>query len=83
MEAISGKRLGMHDTAFGMTPSMRARLAVTHLREADCSLRPMREMVLPQEPKVHMGGHGIYSTVDDHMRLIDVVGDRCLRDHTN
>ena len=27
-------------------------------------------MVLPQEPEVHMGGHGLYATVGDYCRFI-------------
>ena len=28
------------------------------------------ELELPQNPEVHMGGHGLYSTVGDYMRFI-------------
>ena len=82
VEGIAGKRLGevmqerifaplgMVDTAFTMTPSMRSRLARIHQREADNSLTPLHEFELPQEPEVHMGGHGLYSTVGDYCRFI-------------
>lgn len=82
VESIAGKRLGevmqerifaplgMADTAFTMTPSMRSRLARIHQREADGSLTPLHEFELPQEPEVHMGGHGLYSTVGDYCRFI-------------
>ncbi len=82
VEGIAGKRLGevmqerifaplgMADTAFTMTPSMRSRLARIHQREADGSLTPLYDFELPQEPEVHMGGHGLYSTVGDYCRFI-------------
>lgn len=82
VEAIRGQRLGdvmrerifeplgMTDTAFRLTPSMRARLAAMHRREADGSLTPMPDFELPQDPEIHMGGHGLYSTVGDYCRFI-------------
>lgn len=82
VEGIRGKRLGdvmkemvfdklgMKDTAFSMTPSMRARLARIHQREADGSLTALKDLELPQDPEVHMGGHGLYATVGDYMRFI-------------
>jgi methyl acetate hydrolase len=82
VEAIRGKRLGdvmrerifeplgMTDTAFSLTPSMRARLAGMHRREADGSLTPMPDFELPQDPEIHMGGHGLYSTVGNYCRFI-------------
>lgn len=82
VEGVTGKRLGevmqerifaplgMADTAFTMTPSMRSRLARIHQREADGSLTPLNDFELPQKPEVHMGGHGLYSTVGDYCRFI-------------
>lgn len=82
VEGVAGKRLGevmqerifaplgMADTAFAMTPSMRSRLARVHQRAADGSLTPLNDFELPQEPEVHMGGHGLYSTVGDYCRFI-------------
>ena len=81
VEGITGKRLGevfktrifeplgMGETAFGMTDGMRRRAAGMHARGADGSLAPI-EFELPPEPEVHMGGHGLYSTVGDYMRFI-------------
>lgn len=80
VEAVRGKRLGevmaerifaplgMHDTAFTMTASMKARLADIHQR-ADGALTP-NGLVLPQDPEVHMGGHGLYSTMPDYTRFL-------------
>ncbi len=82
VEGVAGKRLGdvmqerifkplgMTSTAFTMTPSMRSRLTRIHQREADGSLTPLNDLELPQDPEVHMGGHGLYSTVGDYMRFI-------------
>lgn len=80
VEAVRGKRLGevmaerifaplgMHDSAFTMTASMKARLADIHQR-ADGALTP-NGLVLPQDPEVHMGGHGLYSTMPDYTRFL-------------
>ncbi len=82
VEGVRGKRLGevmrerifdplgMKDTAFSMTSSMRRRLARVHQREADGSLTPLLDFELPQEPEVDMGGHGLYGTVGDYCRFI-------------
>lgn len=79
VEGITGKRLGdvmnervfvplgMRDTAFTLTDSMAARRASIHQREADGSLTPVDDLILPQEPEVHMGGHALYSTVEDYL----------------
>ena len=81
VEGVTGKRLGevmqdrifaplgMKDTSFTITPSMRQRLASIHQRNADGSLTPL-DFELPAEPEVHMGGHGLYATVGDYMRFI-------------
>lgn len=82
VEGIAGKRLGevfeerifkpldMTDTAFVMTPSMRERLATMHQRDPQGVLTPLDGFVLPQEPEVHMGGHGLYSTPLDYAKFI-------------
>lgn len=83
VEAITGRRLGevmqtrilgplgMNDTAFTMTPSMKARQATIHAREdGDGSLIPLDGVTLPQEPELHMGGHGLYGTATDYVKFI-------------
>ena len=82
VESIRGKRLGevmkerifaplgMEDIAFSLTPSMRARLAAIHQREADGSLTPLPDLQLPPEPEVHMGGHGLYGSIGEYMKFI-------------
>jgi methyl acetate hydrolase len=81
IEGISGRRLGevmrerifeplgMTSTAFTMTDDMRARLASIHQRAEDGSLTAL-DLILPQDPEIHMGGHGLYSTAEDYMRFI-------------
>ncbi|MGB6247211.1 serine hydrolase domain-containing protein [Gordonia sp. (in: high G+C Gram-positive bacteria)] len=61
--------LGMSDTAFTMTPSMSARLAQVHQRVDDGGLVPSG-LVLPQDPEVQMGGHGLYSTIPDYTKFL-------------
>lgn len=82
VEAVRGRRLGevmrerifeplgMADTAFTLTADMCDRLAVVHQRGEDGTVVPMPEMVLPQDPEVHMGGHGLYTTVPDYLRFL-------------
>lgn len=82
VEGITGQRLGavmaervfaplgMTDTGFVLPPSMRARLATMHQRDAEGALSPLPDFVLPQEPEVHMGGHGLYATVGDYTRFL-------------
>ncbi len=82
IEAIAGRQLGevfktrifeplgMRETTFELTAALRQRLAGMHARKnADGSLATM-DFELPPAPEVHMGGHGLYSTVGDYMRFI-------------
>ncbi len=59
----------MNDTAFSMTDDMRSRVATMHQRADDGSITPV-EFELPPDPEVHMGGHGLYSTVPDYLKFI-------------
>lgn len=63
-------RLGMSETGFTRTDSMKARTATIHARNADGSLTPMDDFALPDAPEVDCGGHGLYATVDDYMKFI-------------
>ena len=77
VEAVTGQRLGqvmqdrifeplgMTSSGFVLTPDMRSRMAYIHQRDAAGALTPLMDLVHPQEPEVHMGGHGLYSTVPD------------------
>ena len=82
VEGIRGKRLGevmrervfdplgMDDIAFTRTDAMKARTATIHARGDDGSLSPMDDFALPDDPEVHMGGHGLYATVPEYMKFI-------------
>ncbi|WP_425101005.1 serine hydrolase domain-containing protein [Tropicibacter sp. S64] len=82
VEGIRGKRLGevmrervfdplgMQDIAFTRTDAMKARTATIHARGEDGSLTPMDDFALPDDPEVHMGGHGLYGTVPEYMKFI-------------
>src|SRR5258705_7379995 len=48
--------LGMKETAFALTPTMRARLAGMHHRETDGSLTPLSHFELPPHPRSPDGG---------------------------
>ncbi|GAC1575814.1 MAG: hypothetical protein NVS3B7_08420 [Candidatus Elarobacter sp.] len=58
--------LGMNDTAFTLTPDMRARLAGMHARLPDGSLQAI-PFEIPQQPEFFMGGGGLYGTGGDYL----------------
>lgn len=82
LEGVTGQRLGevmterileplgMADTAFSMRPDMRSRLATMHQRDEHGVLTAVDGFELPQEPEVHMGGHGLYSTALDYAKFM-------------
>jgi methyl acetate hydrolase len=85
VENVTGKRLGdvmrerifeplgMHDTGFTMSDTMRSRLASTHHRDEGGKLAANPDFILPQDAEQHMGGHGLYSTVGDYMKFIRMI----------
>jgi len=87
VEAVSGKKLGvyfrehlldplgMNDTAFKITPSMRERLARLHERGDDGTLSAI-EFEVPQEPESEMGGGGLYSTARDYLKFVRMILNR-------
>jgi len=100
VEAASGMRLGaylkqnlfeplgMHSTAFRITPDMRTRLAKVHNRAKDGSLVP-GSFEVPQEPEFEPGGGGLYSCAGDYLRFMRMIlnrgagnGNRVLRPET-
>jgi len=84
VEAVSGQRLdaylrdhlfaplGMNDTGFKLTDTMRRRLVGMHARGADGSLSPM-EFELEQNPEFHMGGGGLYGTAGDYIKFTQMI----------
>ncbi len=101
VEAAAGKRLdaylrdeifaplGMSDTGFKITDSMRERLVGMHMRGPDGSLAPL-PFELEQDPEFHMGGGGLYSTAGDYIKFCQMIlnkgrsadGDQVLKPET-
>ena len=85
VEAASGKKLsavlkeslfeplGMSDTAFKITPSMRQRLAKIHQRGEDDKLTALMDLEIPQEPEFEMGGGGLYGTAGDYLKFVRMI----------
>jgi CubicO group peptidase (beta-lactamase class C family) len=84
IEVVSGQRLsvylaehlleplGMNDTGFKITPSMRTRLAKLHERGADGTLTPI-DFEIPQDPEFDMGGGGLYSSAPDYLKFVRMI----------
>jgi len=84
VEAVSGKRLdaylrdnilaplGMNDTAFKITDSMRKRLVGMHARGEGGVLGPI-PFELEQAPEFHMGGGGLYGTAADYIKFTQMI----------
>lgn len=84
VEAASGKKLdaylrenmfaplGMNDTGFKITDSMRKRLVGMHARGPDGALAPM-PFELEQAPEFHMGGGGLYGTAADYIKFTQMI----------
>jgi methyl acetate hydrolase len=83
VEAVTGKRLdaylrdhlfaplGMNDTGFKLTDSMRQRLVGMHMRGPD-GLAPI-PFELEQNPEFHMGGGGLYGTAADYIKFTQMI----------
>ena len=84
VEAASGKKLdaylrnhlfaplGMNDTGFKITDSMRKRLVTPHARGADGKLETF-PFELEQNPEFHMGGGGLYGTAGDYIKFTQMI----------
>ncbi|MBI4270385.1 MAG: beta-lactamase family protein [Candidatus Rokubacteria bacterium] len=68
--------LGINDTAFKISASMRQRLAKIHQRGDDGSLAPQMELEIPQEPEFEMGGGGLYGTASDYLKFVRMILNR-------
>ncbi len=90
VEEVSGMRLGdylrrhvldplgMSSTSFAISDEMRARMAAVHIRGADGSLGVIGFEVL-QDPEVELGGAGLYGTVEDYSRFLQMILGRGTR----
>jgi len=84
VEAVSGQKLdryfqdnifgplGMKDTGFKISPSMRSRLASVHQRDDKGVLTPI-EFALPENPEFLMGGGGLYGTARDYLAFTQMI----------
>ena len=84
VEEVSGQRLGdyldehvlrplgMDSTDFRITDDMAARQSAMHARLPDGSLVAI-EFGLPPEPEFQMGGGGLYGTVGDYCRFLQMI----------
>ena len=84
VETISGQKLdryfqdnifgplGMKDTGFKISPSMRSRLASVHQRDDKGALTPI-EFALPENPEFFMGGGGLYGTARDYLAFTQMI----------
>ena len=84
VEAASGKRLdaylrdhmftplGMNDTGFKISETMRKRLVGMHARREDGTLAAI-PFELEQAPEFHMGGGGLYGTAGDYIKFTQMI----------
>jgi methyl acetate hydrolase len=84
VEAASGKKLdvylrenmfaplGMNDTGFKISDSMRKRLVGMHARGEDGALAPI-PFEMEQAPEFHMGGGGLYGTAADYIKFTQMI----------
>ncbi|WFU16806.1 serine hydrolase domain-containing protein [Bradyrhizobium sp. CB3481] len=84
VEAASGQKLdaylrdnifaplGMNDTAFKISDSMRQRLVGMHARGEGGVLAPI-PFELEQAPEFHMGGGGLYGTAADYIKFTQMI----------
>ena len=91
VEEVSGQRLddyfdehilgplGMDSTAFGLSDEMQVRQSRMHARLPDGSLTSINLARSP-EPKFPSGGGGLYSTVEDYCRFLQMILARGSRD---
>lgn len=82
VETVSGKTLeefcretildplGMSDTSFYVSDSMRARLATVHQRDENGKLEAIDLDLPPPKLELHSGGRGLFSTASDYMQFL-------------
>ena len=91
VEAASGQRLddyfdehtcgplGMDSTAFRLSDEMQSRQSAVHARLPDGSLTAI-DLARSPEPDFPSGGGGLYSTVEDYCRFLQMILGRGSRD---
>ena len=84
VEEVSGHRLdhyldehvlrplGMGSTSFGLSDDLQSRSAAIHARRPDGSLAAI-ELARSPEPRFPSGGGGLYSTVEDYCRFLQMI----------
>jgi methyl acetate hydrolase len=63
--------VGMTETSFILSPTQRAKLVPVHIRQPDGSFK-LSGFEVSQTPEVFMGGAGLYGTVTDYIRLLQM-----------
>jgi len=65
--------LGMSNTGFKISPSMRSRLATVHQRDTLTGVLNTTPFEVPQETEFDPGGGGLYSTAGDYLRFTRMI----------
>ncbi|MGN8646240.1 serine hydrolase domain-containing protein [Gracilibacillus sp. HCP3S3_G5_1] len=65
--------LDMSDIGFTLSSSMTERRATIHTRNQEGKLTPKPDMILPQNPEIDMGGHGLYASIGEYMKFIRMI----------
>lgn len=85
IESVCGKRLGeamseyifekldMNDISFNPNNPMIERRATIHNRDNSGLLTPQPDLVLPKDPEIDMGGHGLYASIGEYMKFIRMI----------
>lgn len=64
--------LGMPDTGFDLTAGQRKRLSAMHSRNPASGALTAIDHSMPTQPEFLMGGGGLYGTVADYVRFLDL-----------
>ncbi|WP_252737704.1 hypothetical protein [Citreicella sp. C3M06] len=59
----------MDKIAFTRTEAMKQRTATNHARREDGALTPLDGAALPDTPEIDMGGHRLYATAPEYMKI--------------
>jgi CubicO group peptidase (beta-lactamase class C family) len=64
--------VGMDETSFILSPAQRRKLVPVHIRQADGSFA-LSGFEVSQDPQFFMGGAGLYGTVADYIRFLQML----------